>query len=239
MADPSLVDPMLAAGTATLTGLVVAVSVRPILLRLPEPLSLEPESPEPESPATKTPYRDLASPSFVVVCVATAAAAQVLTLFTLPANVQPIWTVLATVGVLLAAIDASTTWLPRRLMQAGWALMSVAVGLSAVLGATGVGVLRTLAGAAIAGSLYLGVWAVTRGGFGFGDVRFAPLLGAALASHSWTLLIWGLTFGTLLGAVHGCWRLLRRRRDGFPYAPSMLAGSYLAVLVLRLMVGFR
>jgi leader peptidase (prepilin peptidase) / N-methyltransferase len=77
---------------------------------------------------------------------------------------------------------------------------------------------------------------VTRGGFGFGDVRFAPLLGAATASHSWSLLIWGLTFGTAVGAVHGAGRLARRRVGGFPYAPSMLAGCYLAVVALMLLL---
>ncbi len=227
MADPSLVDPTLAAVIAALTGLAVAGAVRPVLVRLPEP----------QTPEGKTPYRDLATPSFVVVCAVIAAAAQGLTLLTLSAVVQPLWAVLATVGVLLAGIDARTTWLPRRLTHAAWVLMAVAVGLSAVLGASEAGVLRTLAGAAIAGALYLLVWTVTRGGFGFGDVRFAPLLGAALASQSWTLLVWGLTFGTLLGAVHGGWRLLRRRPESFPYAPSMLAGGYLAVPVLRLLVG--
>jgi len=80
------------------------------------------------------------------------------------------------------------------------------------------------------------VWAVTRGGFGYGDVRYAPLLGAATAGDSWTLLIWALTLGTAVGAGHGTARLIRRRPGAFPYAPSMLAGCYLAVVARRLLL---
>ena len=86
-------------------------------------------------------------------------------------------------------------------------------------------------GAAVAGALYFIVWLVTRGGFGFGDVRFAPLIGAAAAACSWRLLIWALALGTLVGGVNGLVRLLARRPGAFPYAPSMLAGAYLALVV--------
>lgn len=70
---------------------------------------------------------------------------------------------------------------------------------------------------------------MTRGGFGFGDVRYAPLVGAATATVSWTLLAWALVLGSLVGAVLGLVRLARRRRGAFAYAPAILAGSYLAV----------
>ena len=53
-------------------------------------------------------------------------------------------------------------------------------------------------------------------------------LGAATAAHSWSMLWSALVLGTLIGAGHGLLRLSRRRPGGFPYAPSMLAGAYLA-----------
>ena len=71
--------------------------------------------------------------------------------------------------------------------------------------------LRTLLGAAlgaaVAGGLYLVVWLVTRGGFGFGDVRFAPLVGAATAVPTFTMLLWALFLGSLVGGVVGIIRL--------------------------------
>lgn len=213
---------------ALVTGVVVAVSVRPVLARLPEPVEVS-ESDD------KIAYRDLGSVRFVLTCAIVAVLAQAIALVALPLSVQPLWTVLAVCGVLLAAIDARTTWLPLRLTRLGWGLMALAAAASPLLGATVTDVLRTVGGATLAGSFYFLVWLVTKGGFGFGDVRFAPLLGAATASQSWTLLVWGLMLGNIVGAVHAVGRLVARRKGSFPYAPSMLAGCYLAVLALQLL----
>lgn len=215
--------PLLATVVTALTGLVVALGTRPVLRRLPEPAAVEAD----EKPL----YTDLGSLRFLAAAAGLAMLAQALAWTVLPRQVQPLWTVLALCGVLLALVDARTTWLPLPLTRSGWLLMALAVVIALPLGATLDDAVRTLAGAVLAGSFYFGVWRVTRGGFGFGDVRFAPLLGAATASQSWTLLLWGLSLGTLVGAVHASVRLVRRLSGGFPYAPSMLAGVYLAAVL--------
>jgi leader peptidase (prepilin peptidase)/N-methyltransferase len=221
-----MATPLLAAVvTTTVAGLVVALATAPVLRRLPEPVDGAREG--------KVPYPDLATFPFVLACAAWAVLAEVLAWALLPAQVQPLWTVLALCAVLLAVIDARTTWLPLPLTRVGWLLMAVAAVLTVPLGASAADLLRTGAGGAAAGLFYLVVWLVTRGGFGFGDVRYAPLLGAATAGESWTLLLWGLTLGTVVGAVHAAVRLARRLPGGFPYAPSMLAGVYLAALLLH------
>jgi leader peptidase (prepilin peptidase) / N-methyltransferase len=206
---------------AALTGLVMAVSTRSVLSALPEPV---------DAPG-KVSYRRLARPGFAVLSAVVSAAAVAGSLAVVPAGARPAWAVVGTCGVLLALIDASTTWLPLPLSQASWLLMALAILLGWPLSGDWRLALRALAGAAIAGALYLMVWLVTRGGFGFGDVRFAPLLGAASAACSWQVLVWALTLGTLAGGVQGLVRLIARRPGAFPYAPAMLAGSYLAVLV--------
>jgi leader peptidase (prepilin peptidase) / N-methyltransferase len=206
---------------AMLTGLVMAVSTRPVLSALPEPV---------DAPG-KVSYRLLARPQFAVLSAAVSAAAVAGSLAVVPAGTRPAWAVVGTCGVLLALIDASTTWLPLPLSQASWLLMALAILLGWPLSGDWRLVLRALAGAAIAGGLYLLVWLVARGGFGFGDVRFAPLLGAASAACSWQLLVWALTLGTLAGGVQGLIRLIARQPGAFPYAPAMVAGSYLAVVV--------
>jgi len=216
-----MTTPLLAGVTTALTGLLVSLSTRPLLRRLPEPVNGE----------GKTLYRDLATARFRLGTGALAMLGQALAWTVLPRQVQPLWTVLALVAVLLAAVDARTTWLPLPLTRAGWLLMALAVAVAIPLEATRSDTLRTLAGAAVAGGFYWVVWRVTRGGFGFGDVRFAPLLGAATASQSWALLWWGLSLGSLVGAGHAVVRLLRRQSGGFPYAPSMLAGVYLSALI--------
>jgi leader peptidase (prepilin peptidase)/N-methyltransferase len=206
---------------AVLAGLVMAVSTRPVLSALPEPA----EAPD------KVSYRLLARPRFAVLTAVVSAVAVAGSLAVVPAGARPAWAVVGTCGVLLALIDASTTWLPLPLSQASWLLMAVAILASWPLSGDWRIVVRALAGAAIAGALYLLGWLVTRGGFGFGDVRFAPVLGAASAACSWQVLAWALTLGTLAGGVQGLVRLIARQPGAFPYAPAMLAGSYLAVVL--------
>ena len=204
------------AAVGTMLGMVVLT--RLILRRLPEPKDGE----------GKPRYADLATPRLVAGCALLAGAAVTIGWLTAPPAVQPLWWVLSSIGVLLAAIDALTTWLPLRLTQAAWVAMAVALLLTLPLGADWSTMLRAVAGAVLAGLLYLGVWLVSRGGFGFGDVRFAPLVGAATAAYSWSMLVWALLLGSVLGALYGMVRLARRRTGPFPYAPAMLVGAYLA-----------
>ena len=210
-----------AALAATLAGLATAAATRPVLRMLPEPADA----------SQKLPYRALATARFALLAGVLAALLAVLSWYAVPTAALPAWLVIGTCGALLAMIDARTTWLPLRLMQASWLLMAAAVGLGWPLAGGWLLVTRAAGGAAIAGALYFTVWLVTRGGFGFGDVRFAPLIGAASAACSWRLLIWALALGTLAGGVNGLIRLTAKRPGAFPYAPSMLAGSYLAVVV--------
>lgn len=206
------------------TALVTAGVARPLLHWLPEPVGQE-------GAADKPAYRDLARhPDFVLACVLCSAVAAAIGWTALPPVLQPLWSVLSVGGVLLAAIDAVTTWLPLPLVQVTWLAMVVAALTGASLAGSWAMLLRAAAGAALAGGLYLLVWLASRGGFGFGDVRFAPLLGAAAAADSWGLLGSALLAGSLLGAGHGLLRLLRHRTGAFPYAPAMLGGSYLAAL---------
>ena len=201
------------------TGLGAALATAPLLRRLPEPVDEDPPG-----------YARLPTPRFVLGVGLGSSLAAAISWTALPAPVQPLWTVLATGGVLLAAVDLATTWLPLRLVQVTWVAMAVAALTGASLGGGWSQLVRSAVGAAVAGLLYLTVWTVSRGGFGFGDVRYAPLLGAAAAAEGWQLLLLALLAGTLVGGVVGVVRLVRRRGGGFAYAPSMLLGTYLAAL---------
>ncbi|WP_152361631.1 prepilin peptidase [Microlunatus speluncae] len=244
-------DPLVTALLIMLAAATVGAGLPIVLRLLPEPLpepaveadaASGPERDADDHPAwsaardepAKIRYADLVRPGFIAGCVVAAAGAAAIGLFWLPRELSAVWLVLAVFGVSLAAIDGATTWLPMRLSYAGWLAMAIATVATAFAIADGGWLLRTVAGAAIAGAVYLAIWAFSRGGFGFGDVRFAPLLGAAAAADSWTLLLWGLLSGALLGGAFGLARILTGRRGGFPYAPSMLIGVYLAVLLTRL-----
>ena len=214
-------DAVAALAIAVTIAMISALLVRPVLRRLPEPAD-----------GLAMPiYRDLGSAGFLVACGVLAGVGAAVSWLSLPRFAQPMWSVLAILGVLLAAIDARTSWLPLRLTRIAWLAMAVASLLAAFLGGSVWIAVRAVAGATIAGGLYLIVWLVSRGGFGFGDVRFAPLLGAAAAAESWTLLWLTLMLGTVVGGLMGLLRLAQGRREAFPYAPSMLAGAYVACVV--------
>src|SRR5687768_4073006 len=212
---------MLAAAMAMMIATTTGLLVRPLLRLLPRPV-----------PGDGRPiYRDLGSTRFLLVCGGLAGIAAAISWLSLPRYAQPMWSVLAILGVLLAAIDARTGWLPLKLTRTAWVAMAVAALLAVLLGGGFWVAMRAVAGAAIAGGLYLLVWLVSHGGFGFGDVRFAPLLGAAAAADSWMLLWWALLLGTVAGGLVGVLRLAWGRREAFPYAPSMLVAAYAACLV--------
>ncbi len=221
-----------ALAAAIVVGGLTAGVCRPILRRLAEPADGDGE----------IAYRDLATPRTVLICGGTAAVAAAFAGLTLPGPVQPLWWVLSSLGVLLVVIDARTTWLPLPLTRLAWLAMAVAGGAAMVWSAAvlrdggrlGVG---AAGGALAAGTLYWVVYRVSRRGIGFGDVRLAPLIGAAAGAASWTLLLWALVAGTLIGGLYGGVRMLVHRPTGFPYAPSMLAGAYLAALLLAVVGG--
>jgi leader peptidase (prepilin peptidase)/N-methyltransferase len=218
-----VVNGVVALAPAALCAVATTVAAGPLLRRLPEPDPGQPDA------ATKIPYATLADRRFAIGCGLLSLGLGWTSWALLPAALQPPWIVLATLGVLLAAIDLRTTWLPLRLVRPGWLLMLLTVALSAVVLRDGWVLVRGLAGALAAGALFALVWAVSRGGFGFGDVRFALFIGAAPATVSPTVWIWSLLLGSLAGAVVGLIRLIGGRRSGFPYAPTMLLGCYLAL----------
>ena len=102
---------------AALTGLVTAAVVRPVLQALPEP----PDQPD------KVTYRSLPTARLLLICGLLAAGGTALAWQGVPPATRPLWTVLSSCGVLLAVIDAKTTWLPLRLTQAAWFLMLLGV----------------------------------------------------------------------------------------------------------------
>lgn len=199
------------------TAVPVLVATRPVLARLAEP-------PEPDG---KVAYRALATRRFVAVCTTSAAGGALLVSLTLPRATWPLWWVLCAPTLVLVAVDARTTWLPLGLTRLVWASAGGAALLTAFLGGTPL-LVRSAVGAVGAGLLYLVLWRLSQGALGFGDVRLAPVLGAASAAVGWSTLLSTLLLGSLVGAAVGVLLLLRRRPGAFAYAPSMLAGAFLA-----------
>lgn len=206
------------AGPIVLAAALAVLTPR-ILRALPAP------SDEPDS----DPYGPLATAWFALTAFALMAVAGLLVVWLVPGQTLA-WVGLSTFAVLAAMIDARTEYLPKRLMQACWLTTAAGVVASAALAGDWQLLVRSAVGALAVTSLFWLFWRIG-GGFGFGDVRLAPVIGATAASVSWTMLAGALLFGGIVGVLWGViWRALGRGR-AFPYGPALVAGPYLALLL--------
>ena len=149
-----------------------------------------------------------------------------------PPWAQPIWLVAAAAGVGLVMMDGLTTWISA---TATWATYGITGGALAggILAGGGhwTDALWVVLGAIGAWVLFVVPWLVA-GTFGFGDVRFAVIvgaLGATLGITGWAIAI---SAGCLIAAG---WTVIRRDRarpeQVHPWAPSLLAGAYVALTI--------
>lgn len=182
--------------------------------------------PEPEHPGEpKRPYKDLSGPRHTLPVALVSAASGAFAAWAAPPSSWAVWAVLSTIGAVVAGLDAFTTWMPRAVAHWSWAGLAAAIAATALWSPATA--LAGLAGAAGAGLLFAGIWLVTRQAFGFGDVRYMPLIGAATTTVSLTCLQTALLGGALLVLVYAIVdRALHHRIRFLPWGPAY----YLAAL---------
>ncbi|MGC5346286.1 prepilin peptidase [Streptomyces sp. DT171] len=145
-----------------------------------------------------------------------------------------VWLLLTPVAVLLAAVDHRVHRLPDRLTLPLAALAAVLLGGAALLPGHGGSWTSALLGGAALGAFYLLLFLINPNGMGFGDVKLAPALGAALGWYGWAVLFAGGFAGFLLGALYGCGLMALRRAGrgtGIPFGPFMIAGALAGMLL--------
>jgi len=140
-----------------------------------------------------------------------------------------------TTGVVLVLTDIDHRRLPDRIVFAGLigggALLVLAVVGGDDFGWGDLG--RGVGGAAIYFAFMFLLAELTRGGFGFGDVKAALLLGLFLAFRSWDALAVGVVVAFLLGGLVAVVLMLLRvrgRRDAIAFGPALIAGAMVAVV---------
>ncbi|BDH08484.1 prepilin peptidase [Streptomyces seoulensis] len=164
----------------------------------------------------------------------TAAICALLALATGPRPELAAWLALTPVAVLLAAVDVRVHRLPDPLTlpltPAVLALLALAAWLP-----DHTGTWRTaLYGALALGAGYLALHLLNPSGMGFGDVKLAPALGAALGWYGWPTLMLGTFAAFATGALYGLALVVARRADrksAIPFGPFLLTGTLLGVLV--------
>ncbi|HMO11344.1 MAG TPA: A24 family peptidase [Actinotalea sp.] len=142
----------------------------------------------------------------------------------------PVFGYLAVVGLALALIDVDVRRLPDALVLPSYPVVLVFLVLASAMtpdwGALG----RAGIGAVALGAFYVLPWLV--GGMGLGDVKLAPLLGAALAWLGWGAFAVGTFAAFLIGGAYGLSLLLARRagrRSAVPFGPWMVLGAAVGV----------
>lgn len=151
-----------------------------------------------------------------------------------PTSLLPAWTLTCGVGSWLAYIDARTKLLPTRIVWPLYAATLVVVGIEAWLARDVSIVVRAVIISAVVFAIFWVFWWVAEtwrsGGFGFGDVRFATVLGLALGSvGGWAAPV-GMYLGLLIGGVVGVILKSRGRDDAFALGPWLLLGAVLGPL---------
>lgn len=139
---------------------------------------------------------------------------------------------LAAASIALALIDLELRRLPDPIVRLSIAVVAGLLALAALLAGDWAGLLGVAGGAAALFALYLAIALVYPQGIGGGDVKLAPVLGAALGFVGWGALAVGAFAGFLFGALSGLLLIaLRRatRKTGIPFGPFMLLGAWVGL----------
>jgi leader peptidase (prepilin peptidase) / N-methyltransferase len=149
------------------------------------------------------------------------------------AAIPAYWILCATL-VAQTWIDLRTQRLPREITYAGIGLGSIALTVAALVLDEPERIWMAALGAVIALVTMWLIYTLSRGGMGDGDVRLAPLLGMFLGWINPGIVLPGLFFGFLAGAVVGVAMMtgkLAGRRTALPFGPFLALGTIVGIFV--------
>jgi leader peptidase (prepilin peptidase)/N-methyltransferase len=162
-----------------------------------------------------------------LVCAALAAA-------TGPRPEAVVWLLAVPVAVLLASVDHAVHRLPDILTLSLAAGLVVLLGLAALLPGDAGSWPKSLLGAVILGTVYFVLFIINSKGMGFGDVKLALALGAALGWYGLMVLVIGFLAGLVLAVGYGLTLIVLRRagrKSSIPLGPFMLSGTFLGLVL--------
>lgn len=154
-----------------------------------------------------------------------------------PLVVDNLWAVpafwsLAAAGLALTITDLDHKRIPNRILIPATSGATVLLAAAAFAHGAPGSFLRALAGGGAYFGLLFVVALVARGGFGFGDVKLAFLLGEFAAFVSWAALVVAVLAGFAIGGLVSLALLAVGkvgRKDAIPFGPAMIAGAFIAI----------
>lgn len=163
------------------------------------------------------------------------ATATIFVLFGLEFGADPVLPAFCILGAALVAlvwIDLHEYRLPREITYTAFALSSIVIVVAALWNDEPERIWQAALGAGIALALMGLIYTVSRGGMGDGDVRLAPLLGLHLGYLNPGVVLVGLFWGFLIGAVVGLIAMgvgKAGRKTALPFGPFLAVGTVAAV----------
>jgi prepilin signal peptidase PulO-like enzyme (type II secretory pathway) len=131
-----------------------------------------------------------------------------------------------------AVIDARITLIPTPLTYIVGAAAVLTVTAAAATSGQWAALGRAAAGVGIVGTVYLIRWWLTP--LGLGDVRLAAVLAIFAGWDGWFTIAAAVIFPLLAALPFALWGLARRGRHAtMPFGPAIVAGTYLAVALIR------
>jgi leader peptidase (prepilin peptidase)/N-methyltransferase len=245
-------DTTVVAGLAALLGLIFGSFVNVVAYRVPNDLSVV--SPPSSCPACghrirprdnipvlswiilRGRCRDCdvpISPRYPIVEAATAVLFSATVIVIGVEGVLPAYLWFAAVTLTLVLTDLDVKRIPNRILYPGTVggagLLLAGALIDGEPGSFG----RGVAGGGTYFALFLVLALVARGGFGFGDVKLAFLLGLFLTYQSWGVLGAGVALGIAIGGVVALGLLAlgkAGRKAKIPFGPAMVFGAYAALV---------
>jgi leader peptidase (prepilin peptidase) / N-methyltransferase len=151
-----------------------------------------------------------------------------------PAWAVPAYAYLAAIGVALALIDLDTHRLPNAIVLPSYPVLAALLALASWGEGDGGALVRAVVGGCGLWVAYFLLCLAYPRGMGFGDVKLAGLLGAALAWLGWGPFAVGAFGAFLLGGLFSVVLLLTGRASrgsGIPFGPWMVLGAGAGIAV--------
>lgn len=140
---------------------------------------------------------------------------------------------LAGIGVALCAVDLRTHRLPDSMTLPAYPVAGALLGAAAIADGDSDAAWRALAGMAALIAFYDVITRINPSGMGYGDVKFAGVLGLYLGWAGWAALIIGTLAAFATGALGGLALVVTRRArmsSAMPFGPFMLVGAVVGIL---------
>jgi len=146
----------------------------------------------------------------------------------------PAFAYLAAIGVALALIDLDTHRLPNAIVLPSYPVLAALLLLASWGARDWPALLRAAIGGVALWVAYFAMALAYPSGMGFGDVKLAGLLGAALAWLGWGAFAVGSFGAFLLGGVFSIGLVVAGRagrKTGIPFGPWMILGAAVGIAV--------